>query len=331
MICRNVDLKKRRAKMPGCGTRNRMMLVAVLAALLAGAVSEVDMGDDIGDDVVGDEIVGGGDEIVGEKKVGGGEAQGLTRNKGPKQEDMMILYAAAGFFLLLALAIGKWASSQGHDAAKPEAGGRQGQGDVAQVAGGAARRTALARMRARRQTGGGDNSDDDEEEDVGGKKLGKKKLAKLDKKEESRAMREAMEEEKAKRREKQEKEEEEAAERRQTEIEKERAEAEAEAKRIADAKKKEEEEFDKWKDMFETGEDGAQADDDLQETQGLLQEFIDYLKAKKISPLDEVAAEFKLKSQEVVNRVEGLEAMGTYTHKQHAHARTHTHTKFLID
>ena len=83
-----------------------------------------------------------------------------------------------------------------------------------------------------------------------------------------------------------------------------------EAQRIAEAKRKEEEEFDKWKDMFETGEDGAQADDDLQETQGLLQEFIDYLMAKKISPLDEVAAEFKLKSQEVVNRVEGLEAMG---------------------
>jgi len=81
----NVDLKKRRARMPGCGTRNRMMLVAVLAALLAGAVSEVDMGDDIGDDVVGDEIVGGGDEIVGEKKVGGGEAPGPTRNKGPQE------------------------------------------------------------------------------------------------------------------------------------------------------------------------------------------------------------------------------------------------------
>jgi hypothetical protein len=96
----------------------------------------------------------------------------------------------------------------------------------------------------------------------------------------------------------------------QAELDKERKEAELEAQRIAEAKRKEEEEFDKWKDMFETGEDGAQADDDLQETQGLLQEFIDYLMAKKISPLDEVAAEFKLKSQEVVNRVEGLEAMG---------------------
>lgn len=79
--------------MPGCGTRSRMMLVAVLAALLAGAVSEVDMGDDIGDDVVGDEIVGGGDEIgkrAGEKKVGRGEAQGPARNAGPKQEDMLV-------------------------------------------------------------------------------------------------------------------------------------------------------------------------------------------------------------------------------------------------
>ncbi|EKX54325.1 hypothetical protein GUITHDRAFT_149979 [Guillardia theta CCMP2712] len=45
----------------------------------------------------------------------------------------------------------------------------------------------------------------------------------------------------------------------------------------------------------------------------MLQEFIDYLKAKKISPLDEVASEFKLKTQEVVNRVEGLEAMGRIT------------------
>jgi hypothetical protein len=53
-------------------------------------------------------------------------------------------------------------------------------------------------------------------------------------------------------------------------------------------KKKEEEEFDKWKDLFETAEGGAQADDDMQESQGLLQEFIDHLKNGKISALDEV-------------------------------------------
>ncbi len=53
-------------------------------------------------------------------------------------------------------------------------------------------------------------------------------------------------------------------------------------------KKKEEEEFDKWKDMFETSEGGAQADDDMQESQGLLQEFIDHLRNSKIAALDEV-------------------------------------------
>jgi hypothetical protein len=227
-----------------------MLAAAVVALVLAGAArAEADIGDD---------------------DVGGERTQHAEGKAGPKQGDMMVLYAAAGFFLVMAAGIGKWAASQGHDAPKPAAaGGRRAAADEAEAAGGgAARRTALARMRARRQAGAGDDSDGDEDNlDAGGKKIGAKKLAKLEQKEEKRAYREAMEEEKARRREKQEKDEEEARERRQAELDKEKAEAEAEAKRIAEIKKKEEEEFDKWKDMFETGEDGAQADDDLQENQ----------------------------------------------------------------
>lgn len=273
----------------------RMLLAVAAFGLLASAVAEADIGDEIG-----------GEHM--QRPADGGSAA----KAGPKQEEMMVLYGAAAFFLLVAAGIGKWAASQGHDPKAAPAGRRVVPDEAEAVGGGAARRTALARMRARRQTGGEDNSDD-EDVDAGGKKLGTKKLAKLEQKEEKRVMREAMDEDKARRREKQEKQEDDARERRQTEVDKEKEEEEAEAKRIADLKKKEEEEFDKWKDMFETGEDGAQADDDLEETQGLLHEFIDYLKAKKISPLDEVAAEFKLKSQEVVNRVEGLEAMGRIT------------------
>ena len=295
-------------------------LALLLTVLAAGARAEADIDDEIGGSQAAPGVpphaASARDEIGGEEIGDGGRPHRPPRGPGAKSGDMMVLYAAAGFFLVLAAGVGKWAASQGHEKAAAAAPGgvRQGAADEAEVAGGgAARRNALARMRARRQAGG-DGADSDEGEFEGaGKKIGAKKLAKLEQKEEKRAMREAMEEEKARRREKQELEEEAARERRQAELDKEKKEAEEEAKRIAEAKKKEEEEFDKWKDMFETGEDGAQAEDDLQENQGMLQEFIDYLKAKKIAPLDEVASEFKLKAQEVVNRVEGLEAMGRIT------------------
>mmetsp|Transcript_14759 Transcript_14759/g.35846 ORF Transcript_14759/g.35846 Transcript_14759/m.35846 type:complete len:232 (+) Transcript_14759:1-696(+) len=166
-------------------------------------------------------------------------------------------------------------------------------------------------MRARRAAGGDD--DDDDDEDFGGKKIGKKKAAKLEAKEEKRNMREAMEEEKQKRKEREEQREAERAEAEAARKREREEKEEAERKAQEEIKKKEEEEFDKWKDLFETGEDGAQADDDLQESQGMLQEFIDYLKDNKITPLDEVAAKFGLKAQEVLNRVEGLESMGRVT------------------
>jgi len=155
--------------------------------------------------------------------------------------------------------------------------------------------------------------EEEEEDEFAGKKLGKKKLAKLEMKEEKAAQREAMEEERKRRKEMQEEREEEARAKEEQRKKEEQEEEEAERKALEEQKKKEEEEFDKWKDLFETADDGAQADDDLEESQGLLQEFIDYLRCKKISALDEVAGEFKLKSQEVVNRVEGLEAMGRIT------------------
>ena len=229
-------------------------------------------------------------------------------------EGVLPLIAVLAVFVVLAAGFGYWAYAQGHEKGGVNAGGVRGrvaEEEAEVVGGGGARRGALARMRARRQAGGESDEEDEQFED--GPKVGKKKGAKLDAKEDRRANREAEEEARARKKEKQEKREEEdkeaADERRRKKVEEE----EAALKALEEKKKSEEEEFEKWKDMFETADDGAQADEDLEESQGMLQEFIDYIKNKKIAALDEVASEFKLKSQEVVNRVEGLEAMGRLT------------------
>ena len=47
--------------------------------------------------------------------------------------------------------------------------------------------------------------------------------------------------------------------------------------------------------------------------QGLLGQFIDFIKERKTVALDDVAAEFGLRTQDVINRIQGLEAMGRLT------------------
>ena len=53
--------------------------------------------------------------------------------------------------------------------------------------------------------------------------------------------------------------------------------------------------------------------DDQEESQGLLAQFIDYIKQRKTVPLEQLATEFKLRTTEVIDRVQGLEAMGRLT------------------
>ena len=50
-----------------------------------------------------------------------------------------------------------------------------------------------------------------------------------------------------------------------------------------------------------------------QESQGLLQEFIDHIVAKKVVVLEELAAEFGLRTADAVSRVQALESMGRIT------------------
>ena len=49
------------------------------------------------------------------------------------------------------------------------------------------------------------------------------------------------------------------------------------------------------------------------QSQGLLGEFVDFIKEKKVVPYEDLAATFNLKTQEAINRVQALERMGRIT------------------
>ena len=94
---------------------------------------------------------------------------------------------------------------------------------------------------------------------------------------------------------------------------------EKESLRLAEAKKAKEqaeakatEEFDDWKDMFETTEEGT---DKLssEETGNLLEKFVAYIKKKKVVLLEDLATDFGITSTEAVDRVTALEANGAIT------------------
>jgi hypothetical protein len=89
--------------------------------------------------------------------------------------------------------------------------------------------------------------------------------------------------------------------------EKERAAREAAESARVEKEKAEAAEFDKWKDMFTVEEEMAE------ESGGLLAEFVDYIAEKKVVVLEELAAEFGLRTQDAVSRVQALEQMGRIT------------------
>jgi hypothetical protein len=155
----------------------------------------------------------------------------------------------------------------------------------------------------------------DDEVDLSSFKGSKKKLRKLQRKQEKRDRREW---EKHQRDIKEEKREEKRTQSKYAKKlaarEEERLAREAEA---AEAKRKEEEaaqaEFENWKDMFEVDEAGDGDAAIAEESQGLLQDFIDYVKRRKVVVLEDVAGEFGIRSQEVVSRLKALMSMGRLT------------------
>ncbi|KAF0292227.1 DDRGK domain-containing protein 1 [Amphibalanus amphitrite] len=161
----------------------------------------------------------------------------------------------------------------------------------------------------------GDDSDGSGNEDHGAVelpegKVGKKKLAKLEAKAEKKAQREAEEREREERRERQELQAEERRRQEEREEEQERARQEQERLEREERERREHEEYLKMKEAFGVEEEGF--DEELEdEKESKLQEFLNYIKRVKVVLLEELAAQFGLKTQDAIDRLQTLMADGT--------------------
>lgn len=145
------------------------------------------------------------------------------------------------------------------------------------------------------------------------RKIGTKKLAKL---EEKAAKRRQNEEIQREREEKREQEELAYQERKKREAEEERLEKEKEEEeRLAkeEEEKREYEEYLKLKEAFTVDEEGQDEVLSAEESQNLLLEFVEYIKKAKVVVLEDLAAQFNLKTQDVINRVNMVQEMGLLT------------------
>ncbi|MCD7450956.1 hypothetical protein HAX54_009104 [Datura stramonium] len=68
--------------------------------------------------------------------------------------------------------------------------------------------------------------------------------------------------------------------------------------------------FEKWKDEFSVDAEGTTENEVQDGIRGLLFDFVEYIKTHKCVPLEDLAAEFKLRTQECINRINSLEEMG---------------------
>ncbi|KAK9938400.1 hypothetical protein M0R45_015141 [Rubus argutus] len=69
-------------------------------------------------------------------------------------------------------------------------------------------------------------------------------------------------------------------------------------------------EFEKWKGEFSIDAEGTTENEVQDGHQDLLSSFVEYIKKHKCVPLEDLAAEFKLRTQECINRITTLESMG---------------------
>ncbi|ESO98361.1 hypothetical protein LOTGIDRAFT_231423 [Lottia gigantea] len=180
---------------------------------------------------------------------------------------------------------------------------------------------AAARHRAgrRQRMVAREEPEEEEEEDIFAdfaqpeKKVGAKKLKKLQEKADKRAAREAEFEERRERKEREAEEEEKRKEREVRQKEEDAIEAERLKKEKEEQEKREHEEYLKLKEMFSVDEEGEnEADVDL-DSQSLLQEFIQYIKDMKVVMLEDLAAHFKIKTQDCIQRVQELQSSGELT------------------
>merc|ERR1712194_720318 len=95
---------------------------------------------------------------------------------------------------------------------------------------------------------------------------------------------------------------------RQAEKEAERqAKEEEEQKAREEKEKQEQQEFDKWKEMFAVDAEG-EADADAKD-ESAVERFIDFVKVRKVVNLEDIAAEFRMKTSAAIDRLEQLEKL----------------------
>ncbi|CAF2996951.1 unnamed protein product [Rotaria sp. Silwood2] len=188
-----------------------------------------------------------------------------------------------------------------------------------------------ARLRQRRRfnpthgydVGAQNDNDDDDADDFDpttmndpveiDSKIGTKKRLKLEAKAEKRQQRE---QELVERREKKEREEKLAEERRQKELEEEQHEKEQEEeerRKKEERERKEYEEYLELKKGFTIEEEGHDQNPDDVDNESALYQFVEYIKTAKFMYLDELAAQFKLRTQDVIDRLKYLQETGTIT------------------
>ena len=165
----------------------------------------------------------------------------------------------------------------------------------AEKGGGKKKKGALARMKKGGAGAAAADDDDDDDDEHGGLGAGQDS-------ENARAQREAIKEREA------EKEDKRKAREAQREA-KEKAREEREREAIEAAEKKKAEELEKWSSMFSVEEEGEGATA-AEEDPDKLSRFVGQLKQNKVSVLEELASEFKMKVHDVLDRLTALEAMG---------------------
>ncbi|TKW29956.1 hypothetical protein SEVIR_2G001900v4 [Setaria viridis] len=68
-------------------------------------------------------------------------------------------------------------------------------------------------------------------------------------------------------------------------------------------------EFEKWKGAFSVDAEGTTESETQDDGQGLLHNFVEHIKKQKCVPLEDLAAEFRMRTQDCINRIVTLESM----------------------
>lgn len=143
-------------------------------------------------------------------------------------------------------------------------------------------------------------------------KMGAKKRAKLEAKLEKKKAREAEEYMREQKKKKDEELEQERKKIEEKEEEEERQREEAERKAEEERKRREQEEYEAMKAAFTVDSEGYEENEE-QDQNSLLRDFIDYIKAQKVVLLEDLAGHFKLKTQAAIDRITELQATGELT------------------